>query len=176
MRRTAPLIAVLAAAGLAACGSSSPSTNRAAALDQMVTFAKCMRANGVPNFPDPGSNGTGGIQIQQKVGSGGSLRVNGVAVSSPKFQSAMQACHSKLPNGGRPPALSASQRAAMLKFSQCMRTHGLPNFPDPAFGPGGRIGLSVRPQSGIDPSSPAFQQAQAACARYRGGAFAVKRP
>ena len=28
----------------------------------MLALAKCMRANGVPNFPDPGGNG-GGIQV-----------------------------------------------------------------------------------------------------------------
>jgi hypothetical protein len=166
----------LAAAGLAACGSSSSTPNRAAKLDQMVEFAKCMRANGVPNFPDPGSNGNGGIQIQQRVGSGGSLKVNGVTVSSPAFQTAMTACRSKLPNGGHPPPLSASQRAAMLKFAQCMRTHGVPGFPDPTFAAGGGIRIRFGPGSGIDPSSPSFQQAQAACAKYRGGAIAVKAP
>ena len=142
----------------------------------MVAFAKCMRANGVPNFPDPGSNGSRGIAIQQRVGSGASLTVNGVTVSSPAFQSAMTACRSKLPNGGRPPAFSASQRAAMLKFSRCMRTHGVPNFPDPSFGTGGRVGIRFGPGSGVDPSSPSFQQAQAACAKFRGAGFAVKAP
>lgn len=172
-------IAIAVAAGLvlAACGSSSAPTTRAK-FGQMVAFAQCMRANGVPNFPDPGSNGNGGLQIQatQRAGSGASLKVNGVAVSSPAFQRAMNACHSKLPNGGRPPALSAGQRAAMLRFSRCMRANGLPDFPDPTFGPGGRVGLRVGPQSGVDPSSPAFQHAQAACAKYRAGGFFAKAP
>ncbi len=137
----------------------------------MVVFAKCMRAHGVPNFPDPGSNGTGGMVIQARAGTPQGLSVNGVSVAAPAFQGAMQSCHSKLPGGGNPPPLSASRRAAMLKFAQCMRANGLPGFPDPSFGPAGRIGLKVGPQAGLDPSSPAFRQAQAACAKYQGGGF-----
>lgn len=52
-----------------------------------------------------------------------------------------------------------------LKLANCMRSHGVPNFPDPS--PGG--GLRITPQSGIDPRSPAFQSAQRACASYAPG-------
>ena len=45
------------------------------------------------------------------------------------------------------------------QFSACMRSHGVPNFPDP--GSGG--GIQVGPSSGIDPNSPKFQAAQRAC-------------
>jgi len=58
----------------------------------------------------------------------------------------------------------------MLKFSQCMRAHGLSNFPDPTFS-GGRPGLLFRTGSGIDPSSPAFKTAQAACQQYQRQGF-----
>ncbi len=110
------------------------------------------------------------IQQTQKAGSGPSLRVNGVAVSSPAFQAAMQSCRSKLPNGGHPPPLSASRRAAMLRFSQCMRDHGLPNFPDPTFSANGGVGLRFGPPSGLNPSSPVFQAAQKACSAVGGNA------
>lgn len=178
---TSALVVVVASLALAACGSSnSNSTAQAAAAakpDQMVTFAKCMRTHGVPNFPDPGSNGNGGIQIQasKTAGSGASMTVNGVSVSAPAFQSAMQSCRSDLPNGGHPPPLTAARKQAMLQFSQCMRAHGLPNFPDPTFGSGGAVRLQVKPGEGIDPNSPQFQQAQAACAKYRaGGGFTAR--
>ncbi len=161
-----------AGVGLGACGSSSPSQsaagNKAAG---GLAFAQCMRAHGVPNFPDP-SNGSGGglqIQLSQKAGSGASLSVNGVAVSSPAFQSAMQSCRSKLPNGGHPPPLSASRKQAMLRFSQCMRTHGVTNFPDPTFGSNGGVRIAFGPSSGIDPRSPSFQAAQRACASTGAG-------
>lgn len=167
------LVAVAGAGlGVAACGGSSTSGKSgsgSAKRTQMVAFAQCMRTHGVPNFPDPGSNGRGGLEIQQsqRAGGGASMTVNGVSVSSPAFQSAMHGCRSYLPNGGHPPPLSASQRAAMLRFSQCMRTHGLPNFPDPTFGSNGGIGLRFEGQAGLNPSSPAFQSAQRACAAYQ---------
>jgi hypothetical protein len=179
MRPATPLLAVLASLGLAACGSTSTATDGAAKLSQMVAFAKCMRAHGVPNFPDPGTNRSGGIEIQSsaRAGSGASMKINGVSVSAPAFQSAMQSCRSKLPNGGHPPPLSPARKQAMLQFSRCMRENGLPNFPDPVFGSGGQVQLRVGPQGGLDPSSPAFQKAQAACSKYqRGGPFAVKAP
>lgn len=45
------------------------------------------------------------------------------------------------------------------KFSACMRSHGVPNFPDP----NGEGGISIGPSSGIDPRSPKFQAAQKVC-------------
>jgi hypothetical protein len=48
-----------------------------------------------------------------------------------------------------------------------MRSHGVPNFPDPTVqsGPGGGVGIGIRVQagSGIDPKSPAFEAAQKIC-------------
>ena len=161
------LVVVLGAGiGLAACGSSSPSntsaTGKAAAA---LAYSQCMRAHGVPSFPDPGGNGRGGLQIQQsqRSGSGPSLSVNGVAVNAPAFQSAMQNCRRFLPDGGHPRPLSASQRQAMLRFAQCMRAHGVNNFPDPTFGANGTVGIRFGASSAIDPKSPAFQAAQKAC-------------
>jgi hypothetical protein len=46
-----------------------------------------------------------------------------------------------------------------------MRTHGVPNFPDPS--PGG--GIQISGSSGIDPRSPAFQSAQKTCAKLLPG-------
>ena len=167
MRKRLPLaIALLAsAAALAGCGSSRSGARAASSVpqDAMVMFARCMRANGVPNFPDsPGH----GMQIQLTPNG---TQVNGVAVNGPAFRSAMQRCHSKLPNGGQPPPLTASRRNAMLAFARCMREHGVPNFPDPVFS-GNTARIRMTPASGINPSSPAFQQAQRACGRGIGDA------
>lgn len=62
---------------------------------------------------------------------------------------------------GRPESQTQLQQDA-LKHSQCMRSHGLPNFPDPS--PGG--GLVFPAGSGVTPGSPAFQAAQAKCRKY----------
>lgn len=49
-----------------------------------------------------------------------------------------------------------------LKFSECMRSKGVPNFPDP----NSTGGIDIGPSSGIDPQSPQFQAAQKACRKY----------
>jgi hypothetical protein len=51
----------------------------------------------------------------------------------------------------------SAQRNAFVAFSDCMRSRGVPNFPDPS--PGGGIHLS----SGTNPLSPAFKAAQTSC-------------
>jgi len=55
--------------------------------------------------------------------------------------------------------------AAGLKFSDCMRAHGVSSFPDPGGG-GGGVNLAG---TGINPQSPAFKSANAACARLAPG-------
>jgi hypothetical protein len=45
-------------------------------------------------------------------------------------------------------------------YSQCMRSHGVPNFPDPVLTPSGGYGYRT---TGIDPNSSAFQGALKAC-------------
>lgn len=54
---------------------------------QLLKFSKCMRANGVPDFPDPQANG--GLIMGQ----------GNVDPNSPQFKAAMQKCQSLLPNG-----------------------------------------------------------------------------
>jgi hypothetical protein len=177
-------VAILAAAAIAACGGSPKPTTSASATPGArhfngLAFSRCMRANGVPKFPDLGSGASGGglsIQASQTSGSGRTLTVNGTPVSAPAFQSASQKCQKYLPKG---PPLTAAQmarlRAGALAMARCMRTHGVPNFPDPVVsaGPGGHgAGVRVRigaPGSGFDPNSPAFQQAQQACGHLMGG-------
>jgi hypothetical protein len=120
---------------------------------QMVAFAQCMRSHGEPDFPEPTE---GKLLIK-----GGPH--NGLNPGSPQFQSAMRACGHLMPNHAPSPAQSAELQAKALKFSACMREHGVPNFPDPKFSGGGaqlRIG---GPSSGINPRSPQFQAAQKTC-------------
>jgi hypothetical protein len=53
---------------------------------------------------------------------------------------------------------SAKAPTSALAHSECMRSHGLPDFPDP-----GPIHIDVRTHPDLDPSSPAFVAAQKAC-------------
>jgi hypothetical protein len=177
MRFTTPFFLVAALLGVAACGSSQASTDGstvaqgagAGGSNKALEFARCMRSHGVSNFPDP-SGGRLNLQVQ-KTPNGTS--VNGAEVNGPAFQSAMQACRSYLPNGGHPSAAqTAKVKAQALAMSRCMRSHGVPNFPDPKFqsGPGGGFGVGIRlAGTGIDPNSPVFQSAQKACGGILGG-------
>jgi hypothetical protein len=61
---------------------------------------------------------------------------------------------SSKPNGASNPG-----RNGFVAFSVCMRSHGVPNFPDPSNGGGIKIG----PATGINPRTPAFQAAQKTC-------------
>jgi hypothetical protein len=58
------------------------------------------------------------------------------------------------------PTLTPAQRADQLAYSECMRAHGVSDFPDPDSQ--GRI-LIQGAASGIDPKSPTYQNAQKAC-------------
>jgi hypothetical protein len=179
MTSTKPGAALLIAAAIliTACGSSSSNTTNGVATGgkqaDQIAFASCIRSHGVPNFPDPTNNGHGGIQIaaSQNSGSAPSTEVNGVAVNGPAFRKAMTACGHYLPGGGTPsPAKTAQLKAKALEMSRCMRSHGVPNFPDPQFqtGPGGGFGIRLG-GPGIDPNSPAFKAAQQACGSILGG-------
>ena len=154
---------------VAACGagassySASGSANSSGNNSGFVKFAVCMRSNGVPNLPDP--VGGGGIQIPSN---------SGINPQSPAFQAARAKCTHLLPGGGPPKGPpSAQAKLAILKISECMRRHGVTDFPDPTLklpsslaGYGevtDRGGLVLAVPSTINVQSPAYQQAAAAC-------------
>jgi hypothetical protein len=125
---------------------------------QMLAFSHCMQTHGVPNFPEPNAQGV--------------ASASGINPQSPQFQAATKDCRHLLPNGGQPTAAQQAQALAQaLKFSQCMRSHGISDFPDPQSGPGGGIRISLRAGKGSDlnPQSPQFQAAQTACQGFMGG-------
>jgi hypothetical protein len=117
-----------------------------------LKLSQCMRAHGVPNFPDP--NGQGVVQG------------SGIDPNSRQFQKAQQTCAKNLGGGlgTRSPAQIAKAEAAALAFSKCMRSHGVPAFPDPQFSSGGGIRIRITGHAGgLDPQSSIFQKAQQSC-------------
>jgi hypothetical protein len=141
-------------------GQSSSKGSGAKATGTERSFSACMRSHGVPKFPD--ANPNGGIAIDQS---------SGIDPSSPTFQAAQKACQKLAPNGGKAPspAEQAKAQAQALKFSACMRSHGVPNFPDPKFS-GGMTQISIDAKNGgIDPGSPIFQTAQKTCQKLMPG-------
>lgn len=149
---------VLAAIGcgiaLAGCGSSSKPPGSGPAGTQALRYANCMRANGEPRFPDPGSNGA----LPKP--------------TAPAFRAAENACAKLQPVGLHlhgPPKPSAAELRAALAFTRCMRAHRISDFPDPlrtvpfvanlTLGPGEYFPLN----SPTETQSPAFRQAAKAC-------------
>ena len=127
-------MAVACAIAVAACGSSGkPSDSGSSAstgggsdsTGSTLVFSKCMRAKGVPNFPDLSSHG---MLIQ---GNAHTISVNGVSLSAPAFLAARADCQKYLPSAYLSAAQTAQQRQRGLNFAKCMRNHGVPNFPDP---------------------------------------------
>lgn len=136
---------------------AAPGPGSAKGYSQMVSYSQCMRAHGVPNFPDPSAGPDGGYGF--KITPADNLDPNSSA-----FKSAQEVCRKLLPNGGVPtPAEQAQAMAQALKMTQCMRSHGYPDFPDPVSEPGGGIGIQLKEGSGMNPNSPKFQAAQKAC-------------
>ena len=119
-----------------------------------LAFVACMRSHGVANFPDSAiSTSAKGIEL---------VVPKGIDPNSSQFRSAMQSCRGLLSAGAsNNSSPSASYTEAVLKFARCMRTNGVTNFPEPNAQSGTFVG-----GSGIDPNSPVFQTAFAACQKY----------
>ena len=158
-------IAVIIGVGLSACGSSSSSGTTSAGtsgaqFQARLNLAKCFRAHGL-NVPDPSSGGGA-------AGGGGIFRTLR-QYSQAQVQSATQACRQYFAQAFPRANLSPQQRAQvqqqLVKFAQCMRSHGV-NVPDPQFNSGGGFGFRQGFRS-IDRNSPAFQSALKACQSLR---------
>ena len=160
VRRACLLAAALACLALvAAACSSPPKTGTGAgpggrsARHNELAFSQCMRAHGISAFPDP--NSQGGIDLGS--GPGGT----GINPKSPQFKAANRACRSLLPTHTLSPAQQAEAKAQGLRYSQCMRAHGISDFPDP--NSQGAIQIQANAGSGLDPHNPRFQAANRAC-------------
>jgi hypothetical protein len=136
--------------------SGGSPTSSAGKADSVRRYASCMRTHGVAKFPDPQTS-SGGVSLTIGPGSG-------IDPQSPVFQAADKACKKFMPGGGKAPspAEQAKALAQMLKFSACMRAHGLKTFPDPTSSSGG-IQLSLNKNGDLNPRSPLFQAAQKTC-------------
>jgi hypothetical protein len=143
---------VATAAGTPAASSTATATARPDDGDAPLKFAQCMREHGMSWFPDP-QPGAGGLQIKVPAGQDKS-----------KVDAAMAACKKFLPNGGVPDRLDPAQLEQARQMSQCMRDHGITNFPDPDAD--GRMQLDGE-KLGTGPGQPKFDAAEKACAQFR---------
>lgn len=124
----APIVMVVL---ISACGLSAPASSggsgrgNTAAInhEKAVKFSKCMRANGVTEFPDPDASGT--LTLDAVV-NGSSLNPD-----APAWKQAIGACKDLEPAGFTGSKRSPQEQQAALKFAQCVRENGVPDFPDP---------------------------------------------
>jgi hypothetical protein len=168
-------VAALCSVFVVGCGSSSHNPGSSAALQSHAfaadayKYAACMRKHGVPNFPDPkvSSGPNGGVQVAIVVGA-----PNGVNPKSPAVAAAGKDCQGILPG-----PQSSSQNAAqehqhaldVLSFAQCLRAHGLTDFPDP--NAQGRLTVQMITAAGIDLHAPQTLTAAKACIGASHGAI-----
>ena len=167
--RAIALSVTVAAVGVLAmaCSSSPASSVSAPTYAQVLALATCMRSHGVPNFPDPNASGDYTLTSSGSIeGSGGSS----IDINSSQAQAAYGDCRHLLPGG---PSISqleqdvqqgqqrqAQALPALLRWEQCVRSHGEPDF---TLSPGGQSAAPGK-SAGVDPSSPQFQAALTACA------------
>jgi hypothetical protein len=163
--------AVTAFAGLAllaaACGGSrassgsdgSANTGGSTTSASYVAYSACMRSHGVPNYPDPDSSG----QLPKP-------DAHHLGVSTTQLQASQRTCQHLLPNTGRainagsisqcmmaddcPQALVQHLLTEERSFAGCMRSHGVPNWPDPITDSQGRPAFAISiSKDGFNPYS-----------------------
>ena len=145
--RPEPLVAALLVGptvGFAACGGASgpgaaslgastttspgsasqPPAAVAADYAEAIKCAQCVRTHGVPNFPDP-------ISAAPFIfAKGGPNNQTSQPEDEPGYTGANKVCGRLLPNGGPPTAAQMECIGSeLLKFSECMRSHGVADFP-----------------------------------------------
>jgi hypothetical protein len=145
-RRAGALAVACAAVAvlIAACGggsSSPPTSAQSKNYQKALAFVECMRTHGQPAFPDPTSQG---------------IVSDAQAKITPGILASYRQCQTLLPPGLL--QLTGAQREQLttqaLKRAECMRAHGVPNFPDPGSHPA---------PGAFNPNSPVFQAAARLC-------------
>ncbi|MFC6019510.1 hypothetical protein ACFP2T_25290 [Plantactinospora solaniradicis] len=134
-----------------AAGASPEPSDRQGQQEELLRFAQCMRANGVPEYPDPEFDG-GAVNLSLPEGT-----------DRQKVEAAQQKCKQHLPNGGEPAKLDPAAREQIREYAKCMRANGVPKFPDPDE----NGGISIEGGPDLDPKSEVFRAAERECAKHR---------
>jgi len=145
---------VMAGVLAAACGGSLASPKAAQSRSgegAELAYSACIRAHGVPNFPDPRAQGGYARSALNAIG----------GQNSPQLLSAQKHCHAQAVAAGfvHTPAQIRQHIQQEMAESACMRKHGVPDMPDP-----NAQGQIIFPPGGPNPSQPQFQAAQKKCA------------
>jgi hypothetical protein len=126
-----------------AAGSAGSATSNS---ERAIAFSRCVRAHGVPSYPDPSSSAVIPKETAQQLG-----------VSDSQLQAAMDACQHLLQDTGNiddNPAALNQWWSQMLHFAHCMHARGVSNWPDPSPYPPD----PVRPTFNLHRAGIAFHQ------------------
>jgi hypothetical protein len=155
----------------AGCGASSPTRSTPQSPKSMITaafkYSGCMRNHGVTSFPEPRVFSNGGQQSIE-------LTVPSSDAGSPQFTAAQKACDRIMPapGSGSPTQLAEQQHARevnVLAFTRCLRSHGIPDFPDPTSQ--GRLTPQMVDAAGVDLHAPGLLTAAKVCIGVTHGAI-----
>jgi hypothetical protein len=158
--------AILVAGSATACGSgskspsaavsSSPTLDATAKEAKARQFVECARKNGVPNVADPTVDAEGDIEISPPPG---------LTKQSPIVQEVMKICGKYLDGvftqETQDPSKAYDQA---LKMADCIRKHGVPDFPDPS--PPTKNGEGPRTEVKRGTGDPRLKKALDACKQY----------
>jgi hypothetical protein len=144
-------------------GASSTTTTTAAngtttvpigQLAGALAFARCMRAHGIPGWPDPTA---GGVFDKSK------LRQLGLSVSRVRAIEETSCRFDFEPAGpAQGQTITPADQADYLAGARCMRAHGVPDFPDPTFQ---HNTVTFETPPNVDPTSPQAKRAVAICVK-----------
>jgi hypothetical protein len=112
-----------------------------------------MRSHGVANFPDPEIGG----ELPKS-------QVARLAAGNPAFAASHRACAHLLPNSNQPSQAQVQQAWNDMRiFARCMRSHGVPNWPDPTFTSAQDHRPFFNTPANIDPNAPLITTRIASC-------------
>jgi hypothetical protein len=171
LRHAGGVAVAFAAVGVIAAGcGGGPASHRNSAKPSeaalLVEFSACLRAHGLPDFPDPQSEAAGGgfpsksLNPYMNPSATGSLALNDY---TPQFQAAEKHCSSLaraslfIMAPAQIQALTQQQVKQELALVACMRKHGFPDMPDPT----AQGGIDI--PSSIDMNSPQYKTAAKLC-------------
>jgi hypothetical protein len=159
-RRRAAWLAVVPAGTVllaAACGGGSPGPAASPGhtlYARELTYSRCMRAHGVPDFPIL-KQGPGGSLVHPVSPPAGML-------TAPGYDSAFRACLGLAVVGGGSPARYQAKALKGLAQAECMRSHGVTGYPSPGALDGG-LHEPDATAIGLDTHTLRFQAAARAC-------------
>lgn len=122
------LVAGACGSGPSTAASGSGGASPGSKLARAVALAHCMRAHGLPSFPDP---------VAAPLAGGYAFNLPTGLPRSAQFPAAEKACRSL--EAGSIGTPTVAQQQAWLTWAACIRAHGVPSFPDPTF----RNGISI---------------------------------